>query len=73
MKWLLLILCVAAIAFAQGFGPGKVYFVNHADGHVTIETGELLIRADHGERIPDTGEFTLRGNVSVKMKKPESR
>jgi hypothetical protein len=73
MKWLIWILCIGVIAFAQTFERGQIDIVRHVDGHITIETAELLIQADAADGKPETREFTLRGNVTVKMKQAPSR
>jgi lipopolysaccharide assembly outer membrane protein LptD (OstA) len=43
--------------------------VMHLDGNVTIETDQIVLRADSATFNSDSQEIQAQGNVSVKLKK----
>jgi lipopolysaccharide assembly outer membrane protein LptD (OstA) len=79
MKRLVLILCVAALAFAQTPLKHSEMLVHaihqetngvvlHLTGNVSIESDSMVLRADEADYDPDTQEIVPRGNVRIKLK-----
>jgi lipopolysaccharide assembly outer membrane protein LptD (OstA) len=79
MKRLALLLCVAVLALAQTqarHGDVSVSAdqakqngdVRRLVGHVTIETGAIILRADEADYDDASGEIVARGDVHVKLK-----
>jgi lipopolysaccharide assembly outer membrane protein LptD (OstA) len=79
MKRLVLILCVAVLAFAQApVRHGDVAVtadridqagpVRRLSGKVTIETDTILIHADQADYNENAGEILAHGDVRIKLK-----
>ncbi len=85
MKRLVIFASFAALAVAQqtisrSMPNGDLYEMSsgrqelaggvmHLSGHVVIETDTITIHADEVDFDTKLGEFTARGNVTVKLKK----
>jgi lipopolysaccharide assembly outer membrane protein LptD (OstA) len=79
LKRIVLVLCVAVFAVAQGPARhGEVRIdalkleetgpVRHLTGNVRIETDAIVLRADRADFNTDTQEIQADGNVRLKLK-----
>jgi lipopolysaccharide assembly outer membrane protein LptD (OstA) len=79
MKRLVLISCVAVLAFAQTPNQRSAVRVvadqakqngtlRHLMGHVTIENDAMMLRADNIDYNEDTGEIVTHGDAHITLK-----